>query len=76
MGSEASNGLGGAGVSEANGVLRNHYYPSGVIKKRLYSSQKSLRIHLIFIVSLQLLFLNQHIRSIKTIYVYGIPDLE
>ena len=23
--------LGGAGVSEANGVLRNHHYPSGKI---------------------------------------------
>ena len=23
--------MGGSGVSEANGVLRNHYYPPGVI---------------------------------------------
>ena len=28
---EESNGFGGDGVSEANGVLRNHYYPPHVI---------------------------------------------
>ena len=25
--------MGGSGVSEANGVLRNHYYPPGAIYK-------------------------------------------
>ena len=38
-------GGGGAGVSEANGVLHNHYYPFDVIQKR---KEANLKVSLFF----------------------------
>ena len=43
--------LGGAGVSEANGVLRNHYYSPGVtiyIEKRLTNQSIDFLVSLIY----------------------------
>ena len=52
--------MGGAGVSEANGVLRNHYHPPGAtiyIEKRLTNqSYRLFSLYLYLLLNIGLLF--------------------
>ena len=64
--------LGGSGVSEANGVLRNHYHPPGAtiyIEKRLTNqSYRLFSLYLYLLLNIGLLFSVSFKSALEEVY--------